>query len=694
MLVALSPMALIAQKNGVENVHVPRVRIQVAARSYGDSAVLRWAPGNAALWQIGIKNGYVVKRVSLKKNQQDGYTVVDSAVQIVKPLTVDEFGTKFKTTNDTNYAAVAQLLYGKLTKVDSMAKAQPTINNYYQQYNSQVMRYSYSLTLADIYPAMATAVGLRYTERHIEKGLYYLYTVYPNAANITGVTIDTGKALVGALEDYKKAAFPNIEATAGDRVIKLQWGQNYTAKNYTAFFIEKSEDGKNFSTINKLPFMPGNRLKDKRGAIEYSDSVAADYRNYYYRIYGIDAFGDRSFPSAVIKAMAVDLTPPQAPQITSVSSFPGSYKVQLHWGKAVKEPDLKGYIVQRSTNAKGPFTPLNKQMLAPDDNAFVDETPSVFQPNFYEIKAFDTAGNVSVSLPFFKEVKDTTPLAAPIGLGGFIDSLGHVFIHWEKNTEPNIKGYHVFYANAANQKFTPISGKLITDTIFFDSTILNTLTKHAYYKVVAVDKAFNTSDYSAALELKRPDIVAPGKVLINSFKITDSSVMISWIKSPADDVAKQLVYRKNTNDTAWVLSATLPPKETSFLDSNVVQGNTYLYTVEALDSSNNNSGRCFPFKAYVYTVSVAGSINNFAVNASADSGYAHITWAMPKYGVDHYLLYKGSGANSMLMAATIAGDAISFDDKCGKGSFQYAIRAYYKNGKKSLISAVKTITIQ
>ena len=43
-------------------------KILVAARNYGDSIVVRWAPGNAVLWMHSNNKGYLFKRIVLKTN--------------------------------------------------------------------------------------------------------------------------------------------------------------------------------------------------------------------------------------------------------------------------------------------------------------------------------------------------------------------------------------------------------------------------------------------------------------------------------------------------------------------------------------------------------------------------------------------------------------------------------------------------
>ena len=59
------PTYVKAPKDSVPPVH----NLQVIARSYGDSVVLRWAPGLATLWYFANKSGYVVTRYEVDQKK-------------------------------------------------------------------------------------------------------------------------------------------------------------------------------------------------------------------------------------------------------------------------------------------------------------------------------------------------------------------------------------------------------------------------------------------------------------------------------------------------------------------------------------------------------------------------------------------------------------------------------------------------
>lgn len=129
--------------------------------------------------------------------------------------------------------------------------------------------------------------------------------------------------------------------------------------------------------------------------------------------------------------------------------------------------------------------------------------------NYYIVSAMDTAGNAAPSVPAYVIMTDTIPPDKPKGLFGKIDSSGIVHLTWKLGNEKDLMGYLVYAANDLKHTFVPVTKDFIADSTFTDSITLKTLTREIYYEIVAFDKNRNPSHYSDALELKRPDKIAP-----------------------------------------------------------------------------------------------------------------------------------------------------------------------------------------
>ncbi|HRQ51719.1 MAG TPA: hypothetical protein PLR74_14330, partial [Agriterribacter sp.] len=114
-------------------------------------------------------------------------------------------------------------------------------------------------------------------------------------------------------------------------------------------------------------------------------------------------------------------------------------------------------------------------------------------------------------------------------------------------------------------------------------------------------------------------------------------------------------------------------------------------TIETLDSSGLSSGRSFPLNVYVYAKGYTGIIKDFKVNKNDSS--VVLSWSSPGDGVNYYILFKGKNNEGLKMAGNIPGDKLHYEALTGKGNFQYAIKAVYKNGKESAVSDVRNIEV-
>ena len=691
------PLALTATAQKKAGKAVPprkdsiHISLHMKAQNDGDSIVVRWAPGNAVSWLLTQKNGFLFKRKVFRKGQKNVFSLIDSSSIIIHPWSLNAWGNYFKSSHDSLSAVAAQMVFAKTLPFDK-TKQGNSFNNLSEKYNEQQSRFGFALMLADFDPAVADGLGFRYVDKKVSKDLYYLYTVVP--VEIRPYTkIDTGRVLVNGSLKYIPEKFPVIKGIAGDKNIKLLWNSGIGTEHFSGFVIERSDDGKKFARLNSLPFVAFKSGKDKDKPVEYRDSVPQDYKNYYYRVIGINAFGDHSDPSPVLTIHALDLTPPHYPVISSISAVRDDGTIRLEWIKKERENDFRGYVVGRSTRLKGPFLPISKDFLPFGITHFTDQHPATGAPNYYIVAAVDTAGNAGRSMPAYMNVEDHTAPAQPRGVAGSIDSSGRVSIRWNWGTEEDLAGYRIFFANAPDHRFTPLSQDLITDSSFTDSIVLKTLTKKIFYKVIAYDRSMNPSPASSILVLNKPDKVPPLAAMIKGFKVTDSAVMIAWFPSSSNDVARQVLYRKQDSSTGWTVLSEFRPKDSVFTDRQALSGHHYVYAIETLDSSGLRSGKSFPLRVYVYTRGYRGAIKKFELEKVQGKNIISMHWIAPSNDIRYYILYRGEDNRGLRMAGNIPGTHSDFEDKIIPGNYQYAIKAIYTNGEESALSDIKTIKI-
>jgi fibronectin type 3 domain-containing protein len=261
---------------------------------------------------------------------------------------------------------------------------------------------------------------------------------------------------------------------------------------------------------------------------------------------------------------------------------------------------------------------------------------------------------------------------------------GVVKLSWHQGKENDIEGYRIYRANAKDQTFNPISST-IPDTLFQDTITLNTLTKHIYYKFVAVDRNKNNSPYSDVLELKRPDIVPPVAPVIDDFKSGDKSMVIHWICSSSQDVVNQILYRR-TKDQEWKVIAQLAQKINGYRDTLVERNTWYEYSLEAVDDSGLHSDKSFPLNVKVYDSGKRPEVQNFNVVKSPDGKSLLISWKYSEKGDYWFIIYRSVNGIDMMTYKNLKSDQHTFtDNNLTRGSYQYSIKAVYKDGGESQI---------
>ncbi|MBS1975494.1 MAG: hypothetical protein JST13_14180, partial [Bacteroidetes bacterium] len=470
--------------------------------------------------------------------------------------------------------------------------------------------------------------------------------------------IDTANILVendGSGTTRSKPAM--TEAIARDRVAELHWNR-FQAEQYSGYFIERSDDGIHFKVLNEVPYFssrPDSSMiqndTTKRKIFEllqlqqvFVDSLPANYKKYSYRIQGINAYAEMSNYSDTLSAMGTDLTPPAAP-IVSNPKYINGRKIQLKWKKPLLEKDFKGYIVTRAHLVNGPYTALHQGFLDPKSTDFTDTAAFPHGQNYYVVLAVDTAGNSAPSIPAMGLVPDHTPPAIPTGLKGFIDKKGLVHLSWKPNTEEDLKGYKVYFANSNAHVYSQITIAPDTDTTFTDSITLKTLTKTIWYKIVAVDENNNHSGYSQPVELKKPDIVPPVPPLALKVYVDTSGVQIDWIQSSSEDAVSYIVFRKeNKSDWTPVMRVKHDPTKQTFhfTDHNLTAFHEYQYCAETIDDDSLHSGKSTSISAEVKTVPDLPALNTLRVNYNTKTKQAQLTWSFSTNGDYFYVIYKAA----------------------------------------------------
>lgn len=657
----------------------------VKMKNTGDSVLLRWQPSNEMLWRVANQVGYRVERYTVSNDTTAWVKVVFT----LRPWTIEDW--KTKQPRDTMGAVMATLAFGKRTGKAPNADLGDMLQLKYENENTFFL----SMLMASHYPRQAEKMALRFTDKTIQSGKKYLYKIYAPTLSKKLIS-DTTMVFLDTQQIDETPTMPQIIKEEGDHLVRLKLNKKFCDSRFVGYYYERSEDGTKFKRLNQRPFFQvfSNLPKEDNDFITYSDSLPQNYKKYYYRAIGITYFGELSVPTASVTVQGKDIIAPSEVVNLKAINTQGT-EVKISWQKKVIEPDLKGYLVGRSDVLGGTYIPLTEKPLPNGTYSFIDRMANSNGTNYYVVSAIDTAGNAAISLPAYVVMKDEAAPAQPTGLKGNIDSTGIVRVEWVKNTEPDLLGYMVYKANAADHVFTPITPDFLADEYFADSITLRTLSKKVYYRVVAFDKSRRASAYSEILELKKPDRVPPVSPVFNDFSVSDSTATLRWVPSSSEDVKTQILYRKeDLRDPEWREVASLAPTQNQYIDKTVLPRRWYNYTLIAIDDATLSSERSFPLRLRPYDSGIRKGVQNLTATLTPTK-QIQLKWSPLRNTSGRVLIYRRINQNSLVLIKNAAdNEAVFLDNAPQNGTYQYALKTIYADGGESPLSKLVQLTKQ
>ena len=644
-----------------------------------DRVLLRWATADKNLWELGIKYGYKLERLTLKQISDSGnFQSANLLTSVpVKPRTKQDSIYWIQLLKRNNKAAlVYQSLYPKSFSTPPTA----------EKIKASQMFYGLMLLACDQHAELAGAAGLSFIDSTISKNCIYAYRISlfdpPTNRIYKPVTI-----IVDARNSTAIQKVDSLTGSFSQKKVILRWNFLSLEQDYCGYFVERSADGLNYEQLNSVPYLIATTNQGMaRKLADYTDTVPQLNQTYYYRICGLTHFGEKGPPGNTIAIRAkVELE--SFPVIDSAGIKNGRQSV-IHW--RMQSPFdfklLQGYAIYRASKADGPFALINSTLLESSSSQFIDEHPKTI--NYYKVCAISTGQDSVYSFAAMVQLEDIDPPAVPKGLSGIVSKSGVVQLNWHPNNEIDLKGYRVFRCNSLNEEFVEVSKKIITDTTFRDSININTLCKNIYYSVLALDYVYNTSRKSPPLLLKRPDKYAPVPALFNQTYFSATGVHLHWVRSSSDDVSNYTLNRKSANEASstgikeWAAADTV----SSFTDTTVIAEQDYTYFLATLDSSGNRA--VSENYSLHFEPGVRKKIIQFGGICSRDKRQIELKWEYRNPSVKNFILYRNKKNEAPRIYKTLAGTATNFTDKQLNinNIYFYYLRAVLANGVETFLS--------
>ncbi len=711
LCVCLFPVFLLGQqKSAPQNKKKEQLlkgRVVAMGRNYGDSIVIRWAVTEPAIWMLANKAGYQVYKVTYEKDGSVTNEVLNT--EPIKPLSQEAMLNRYKDETHPYGMVATQFLYGAVDL--TMEGDEGLVATLRNQRDAQNMRFSYCMLAADFDPDVASSLGLRYvyypkksdTQKEYEFRVCSLLKDADVATGVCYVEKDKIHEKSAGLELFDPESLPTG--------VRIFWKKD---SRFTAYFIERSTDGKNFTQINKNPFITShmddeeignasvskinlpngagkqqnedsrNYMKSVRIYEFYDDNLPeGDTTLYYYRVRGIDAFGEYSEYSKVISSRAKSPDTDKAPTGMKITRL-GKGKFQISWEKPLNTEGLKGYSVFRRHTISEDFKVLNEQILPLTTTSFIHSGVEEGEMNFYRVASVSKEGKFYKTVEESAYEKDITPPQRPVGLVASFEKTGMGLITWEANKEKDLKGYKVFIRYSDNEDWVQITEYPVKDNYLFDVRQLKSLTRKVYYSVIAVDISGNLSDYSEAVEAVLPDIVPPVAPLLSDYTLYEGKLMLEYIPSSSDDVKVHNFYKKKEGGE-WELVKSYTPSDIvnnriNIIDETIARNVHYTFVLEAEDEA----GLATVSKELPIILRGLEPENikiSLLANVDSKTKNVNLSWNQPElkhHKKYYFVLYKKAGdANWQAVDSFNQGVGTGIDYKVKAGvAYEYKIAVF------------------
>jgi fibronectin type 3 domain-containing protein len=418
--------------------------------------------------------------------------------------------------------------------------------------------------------------------------------------------------------------------------------------------------------------------KDPAGAIIPNtyvllmDYVGQSFSNYDYQ--------DNIFLLTNVKPASGPGTP------SSLQIYPGAGGNALAWGGNT-EGNLSGYNIYRSTSAGGPFTKLNS---APHTNTiYTDASALTGVTYYYQVRGVDyhgTEGNAA-SISGTRTIDNVAP-AAPLWATGQ-GSTTSVILSWLDNTDADLAGYNVYRATSEDGVYVKLNASLLSASGYVDLTAPAAAT--SYYRVTAVDSTGNESGPSS-FNVYRPATgavpTAPSSLVASN--VSTSSITLSWADNSNNETG--FIVERRNGDGSWSEIATLGASVTTYTNTGLNGGTTYVYRVRAVNSVGPSG----------YTNELSATTNNSApaaptslAAAALNANAVRLTWTDNATNETGYRIERRLGASgAWAVLDTVGVNLTLFVDNSvlANTTYNYRVTAINTVGSSAASNVVSVTT--
>ncbi len=553
---------------------------------------------------------------------------------------------------------------------------------------------------ADLYPQLATLLGVRYEDFSAEEGKSYIYRLMLFAdgqERLYGISLPVGRGEAKILPPQ------GIQGRAEDAVALLRWRLESRFTSYDIYRGDSREG--TYTKVNQHPVVV-LKSRDKEGTLRlpdwfYVDRNLENGRTYWYVLWGRDPFGRVSRVPRPIALTPRDMSPPQAP--AELKTAVDKDEVTLTWNPAGEE-DCAGYNIYRSLHYEENFERINNKPVKVGQENYVDRKLKPATIYWYYVTAVDKSGNESGrSYTAPANVGDWLPPEPPRALKGVVGP-GRVLLSWTANKEEDLAGYRVYQAMEEKAEiYHRLQLEPLTTESFEHSLPEAASTNPYYYKITAVDRSGNESGFSNIVGLKLPDVTPPFPPVFMSAAAGEGKIVLSWHPNRDRDLAGYELYRQEEGDAGGASKRPLgkdliPVKTLEFTDAaDLIAGRRYSYSLYAVDRDGNRSLPSEPLVAATFDLTPPRAPAGLELRQEKKAAKVVIRWKLPQdKDFKGVILYRARRAEGPFYPLTPETDAASYSDtdvQFGK-TYYYRLAAFDHKNNRSEYSKTVQVEVQ
>ena len=425
--------------------------------------------------------------------------------------------------------------------------------------------------------------------------------------------------------------------------------------------------------------------------VRFVDTSVELLTTYFYAIRAVDPSGNAGPRSQAVAVTTKGFAVPR-----NVRAVGGEQKITLSW-MGNTEPELTGYEILRFAD---PTDATPQRVFNSVLTTYVDSPVVAGQPFVYRVRAVG-ASNVKSDLSAFvsAQAAELVPvLAAPRNVRA-VGGEQKITLSWMGNTEAELTGYRVSrYTNPAQT--TPQATFRTVQTTYVDSPVVAGQT--FVYRVQAIGANGEESELSQYVAAQAEELVSPVLTAPRNVRAVGGigQITISWNANSEPELTGYRVSRY-TDPAQTMAEATFITVQTTYVDSPLAFGQTFVYRVQAI-GANDEESELSQYDAAVVSVDQSPPAVPGNLSANAEGGTAvELRWNAPKTdannrdltGLTGYVIYRGtSGGDGLTELVRVdAAERRYFDREVEENTaYTYQITAIDAHGNESARSDLVT----